>query len=133
MKKKPPAYGGPSPIGTPSLKGVTHNTQKKNTYGPTLLRHLAEGNDVICLQELTRAPELPLVFAQGENTAFLHCNVGPGVAHGTAVVLSPRLFPFAKGLAHFDQDGLTAAVEVRLPHCEPLVIVSCYCPPPPLS
>ena len=60
VKKKPPAYNGSSPIGTPSLKGVTHNTQKKSAYGSTLLRHLAEGNYVVCLHELQVIISTPL-------------------------------------------------------------------------
>ena len=118
---------GHSPAPFPS--GVTCNVQKSSTRATsTILRQLEEGKDIIFLQELNKAPPLPSPWSSGTSKALVHANLGPPRRHGSAVILSPRLAPFATPLDHLDNEGLLAAVKIKLPNAPEFLAVSVYAP-----
>ena len=77
---------------------------------------------------LHKPPPLPSPWSLGVTRALVHANLGPPRRHGTAIVLLPRLAPFATPLDHLDDEGLRVAVKIKLPHAPKFVVVSVYAP-----
>ena len=122
---KDPTGHGPAPF----LSGATCNVRKSSTRATsTILRQLEEGKDIIFLQELNKPPPLPGPWSSGATQALVHANLGPPRRHGAAIVLSPRLAPFATPLNHLDDEGLLSAVKIKLPNAPEFVAVSVYAP-----
>ena len=84
------------------------------------------------LSELNEPPPLPPAFIACTHKPLIHTNLNLSAnSHGTSIILSPRLAPFATPLKHKDHLGLVTAVEVRLPGTPKFVVMSIYAPPGP--
>ena len=84
------------------------------------------------LGEVNRELDLPLGYAAGPRAAKVFHNLGAGGTNGVALVVGPRLAPFSSPLPPPDQHGLLVACVVSLPLSPPFVLLSAYCPPPPM-
>ena len=115
--------------GLPHIVGVAHNIGKGDAT-VRVYSHLSDGADFLLLGEVNKELSLPLEWASGPGAARVFHNC-PGGANGVALVLGPRLSPFATPLAPLDAHGLLVACKVALPLSPPFVLVSGYCPPPP--
>ena len=85
------------------------------------------------LGEVNKELDLPLNLSTGPQAARIFHNLGEGGTNGVALVVGPRLAPFSSPLPPPDQCGLLVACLVSLPLSDPFVLVSAYCPPPPMT
>ena len=118
--------------GLPYLTGIAHNIRKGK--GTTqIFSHISGGADFVMLGEVNKELDLPFNLSTGPSAARIFHNLGEGGTNGVALVVGPRLAPFTSPLPPLDQWGLLVACLVSLPLSDPFVLVSAYCPPPPMT